>query len=99
MAAGAPIICTSITDAEFINLTPAAKAAEGVIGLLQEMGYNGLDLRPFQMFNNNENAIAYANGQSYSGSSQTIQIKHHYINKQVKNGAITVEYVPTGDMA
>ena len=83
---------------EFINLTPAVKAAENVIGLLHELGYQGTDLRPLQVYNDNENAISYANGRSYNGSSRTLRIKYHFINEQVQNGAVTVGYVPTADM-
>jgi len=62
------------------------------------MGYNGPDLRPLQMFNDNVNAILYANGQPYKGSSRTMRIKYHFINEQVENGAVTVDYVRTVDM-
>jgi len=107
LAAGGPIfaksgrqkiVCTSTTDAEFINLTPAVKAAENVIGLLHELGYQGTDLRPLRVYNDNANAISYANGRSYNGSSRTLRIKYHFINEQVQNGAVTVGYVPTADM-
>src|SRR5439155_9144300 len=43
------IVCTSTTDAEFIDLTPTVKAAENVIGLLYELGYQGTDLRPLRV--------------------------------------------------
>jgi hypothetical protein len=77
---------------------PAAKAAEGIVGLLREMSYHGPDLCPLRMYNDNENAIAYANGRSYKGSSRTIRMKYHFINEQVNTGTITVDYVSAEDM-
>jgi hypothetical protein len=107
MAAGAPIqaksgrqkvVCTSTTDAEFVNLTPAVKEAGTAIGLLQELGYEGSDLKPLQVFNDNHNAIQYANGKAYNGTSRTIRVKYHYINEQVEEGNVKVQYVSTEDM-
>ena len=66
------IVCISTTDAEFINLPSAVKAAENIIGLLHELGYQGMDLCPLQVYNDNANAISYANRRSYNGSSCTL---------------------------
>ena len=68
----------------------AAKEATAVRGLLEELGYQGNDLEPILLYEDNIPAIDLTKRPATDGRSKHIEIRWHYIKQTIKQGLINV---------
>jgi hypothetical protein len=94
-----PIVTLSSTEAEYVALTIAAKEAIALRGLLDELGYQGHDLEPVQLFEDNLPAIDLTKRPATDGRSKHIEIRWHYIKQAIRQGLVDVSWVATEEQA
>lgn len=57
------------------------------------------DLRPITIFGDNEASISLAHKPVVDGHTRHINVKYHYLQREVKNGAIKLVWVSTKEQA
>lgn len=89
-------VSLSMTEAEYICLSDAAREATWLRNLHKELGYeqNG----PTLIYGDNISALAIAQNLQYHKQMKHFDIKHHYIQSQVHKKQISVVYKPTAQM-
>jgi hypothetical protein len=87
-------ITLSTTEAEYYALTEAAKEAIWLQSLLKELGYKGKDLRPILINGDNTGSLDLENPEQ---RAKHIDIRMHYVRQEVRNGNITLNYIPTAN--
>jgi len=89
----------SSTEAEYMALTQATKAAIWLHFLLSEiLDRQYKKLPSITIFADNQGCIALAHNHEYQDRTKHIDIQHHFIREQVEGGDVSLEYTPTGLM-
>jgi virulence-associated protein VapD len=87
---------TSSTEAEYIAQCNATKEAFYLRQLLDELGES--QKGPTVIHGDNQAAIALAKSPAVHVRSRHIDFQYHYTREKVNDGAITLSYLPTGEM-
>jgi hypothetical protein len=90
------LVALSSTEAEYIGLCEAAKVIAWARQFLEELGFRQDE--PTVIYEDNQSAIAMVNNGNDHGRTKHIDIRYHYIRDLVKDGQISVKYLPTDDM-
>ena len=85
----------SSQEAEIISLSEATRSVMHFRLLLEEMGFK--QESPTIIYEDNNAAISFANGQGDFDRTKHIEIKHRLCVEKVEDGNITVNYVDTKD--
>jgi hypothetical protein len=93
------LVTTSTTEAEYVDLTYAAKEATWLARLLKQVGYLGNDLRPIKLYGDNLPSIQLVASEGHHERTKHVDIYYHYFKDQVKDGCIVLQHVGTKDMA
>ena len=92
-------IALSSCEAEYMAQTQAAKEAIWLTRLLSELDVGfGLPTKPVLIKADNQGAIALTKDPRYHSRTKHIDIQWHFVRDQVETGAVTFEWVPTGEM-
>lgn len=92
------LVTVSLTEAEFINLTPAGKSLLWIANITDEM--MGVDQpRPWMLFTDSQNALAAVVNKAVTRRTRHIDIYFKWIVDRVKKGHFTVKHVGTNEMA
>lgn len=86
----------SSTEAEYMGLTEAAKGAAYLLRFLAELGLGNQNIVP--IYNGNQGAQKLAMNPVFHSRSKHIDIRYHFVRDALKEGKISVSYVPTSDM-
>jgi histone deacetylase 1/2 len=89
------ITALSSTEAEYIGMSSALQEHIWTTTMLSELGIN---CEIGTMYEDNQSAIHIANAPRKRGNSKHIDVRHHFIREQIKNGKIKLEYLPTDKM-
>ena len=82
-----------MAEAEYMALAPATQEALWLRSLLRELGFKQDKSLPIK--EDNVAAIYIARDPMYPKRTKHIDIKHHFIRDNVRDGAISVEYIPS----
>jgi len=90
------VIALSTTEAEYYSLSAAVKEAKYLRALLSDLGFN--QAFATTIFEDNQGCVNLAHHSTSHERTKHIDIKHHFIRQEIRNGAIKVIYCPTRDM-
>lgn len=90
-------VALSSTEAEYIDLTMAAKEAIYIRSLLGELGLQTME-NPIIVYGDNLSAQQLAKNPVYHSRSKHIDIRYHFVRELVKNNFIELRYVSTNEM-
>lgn len=79
-----------------MDLSEATKEATYLISILQEIGLD--HQKCFAIYNDNQGAHKLAKNLTFHSRSKHIDVRHHFIRESLKQGKISVYYIPTDDM-
>lgn len=89
-------VALSLTEAEYMGLSDAAKEAVYLISFLKELAFE--TLTNVTIFNDNQGAAKLAYNPVYHGRSKHIDIRYHFVREAIQNQSIKLEYLPTERM-
>jgi transposase InsO family protein len=94
-------ISTSTTEAEYVGLCNAAKEAVWIRNLLRSIGRSGCTggARAVRILGDNQSALRLVANPEFHSRSKHIDVQYHYTRELVEDGVVSVEYVPTAEMA
>ena len=87
------------TEADYYALTGAAREAAWLRGLLDDFGYQRNDIRPTLIHGDNQGSLSLAGNPTHHQRSKHIDIENHCIRGKTENSRVTLNYVPTDEMA
>ena len=90
------IIALSMTEAEYVTATHAAKEALWLRSFLGEI-LGPLDSAT-TLYCDNQSAIALMKNDQFHARTKHIDIHYHFICYVIQNGSLRLEYCPTEDM-
>ena len=83
---------------EYVALTHAAKDIIWIHKLLLDLSFlHSLSL-PTTLYCDNQGAIRLSKDATFHGRTKHIDVHFHFIRQTVSSGAISLTYIPTGDM-
>ena len=89
-------VALSTTEAEFCNLTPAAKSAQWVAEIVKEFG---LAVKaPVVVFTDSANARIHVLNPQKAAPTRCIDIRYKWIIEQTRNGLFEIKYVKGEEM-
>jgi hypothetical protein len=91
-----PFVALSTSEAEFIAAVEAGKEMFWMRNILKEFGYK-ID-GPSLLHCDNQSAIQVAKNPEHHGRMKHLDLRFFWLRDAVENGAITVSYLPTGEM-
>ena len=91
-----PFVALSTSEAEFIAAVEAGKEIFWMRNILKEFGYK-ID-EPSLLHCDNQSAIQVAKNPEHHGRMKHLDLRFFWLRDAVENGAITVSYLPTGEM-
>jgi hypothetical protein len=84
---------TSVWETELVALSDAVKAQEFVTHACEEMGY---DIPPERkVYCDNKGVLMWGEGNASNKRSRHVDVKYYYVRHAVRDGRVTIEYVPT----
>jgi len=89
------IVSLSTTEAEYVCLSDAAREANWLCNLYQEVGFP--EKESTLIYGNNQSALAIAKNPCYHKRTKHFD-NDHYIRDQVQKGVMTLQYLPTAQM-
>ena len=90
------VIALSTTEAEYYSLSAAIKEAKYLRSLLHDLGFS--QIQATTVFEDNQGCVNLAHHSTSHERTKHIDIKHHYIRQEIRDGNIRVIYCPTRDM-
>ena len=94
-------ISTSTAEAEYIGLYNTAKEAVWIRNFLRDIGrsvYTG-EAHAIRILGDNQSALRLVANPEFHSRSKHIDVQYHYVRELLKDGIITVGYIPTWEMA
>lgn len=85
-------VALSSTEAEYMELTDAAKETVYLIGFLKELGFD--KLTNVTVYNDNQGAEKLTRNPVYYGRSKHIDIRHNYVREVLERRLMKLEYLP-----
>jgi hypothetical protein len=92
-----PTQCLSTMEAEYMGQAYAAKEICFVTNLLSELNPQISVNLPVQLFGDNNAALKFAEEHSVNDRVKHIDLRHHWLNRLVDTGIISMNYVNTKD--
>ncbi len=92
------VVSLSVFEAEYIALVHAVKEGTWISRLVKEMFLNLLDKDlkvVLRMFVDNKGTVQFANQPRISRRSKHIEVRYHWINKQVEKKTLVIIHVPS----
>ena len=89
------LVTLSSTEAEYVQLTTAAKEAVPLMRMLEEMGYKG-SIKPVTLYEDNQSAIAITQSTT-DGRTKHMDARVHYIREKIADGTVVVTWISTHD--
>ena len=90
------MVALSSTEAEYMNLSEATREAMHLRKSLSDLGFHCS--QEVKIYNDNFGARMLVENPVFHARSKHIDIRHHFVRDDLKDGIISVEYVPTEDM-
>lgn len=90
-----PKVAHSSTEAEYVAMSEGGKAAEGLINLIEELGFEVK--KPVPLYVDNAGAREWAANPMVTNRSKHIDLRYHYIRELIARGLIEPKKIPTGD--
>jgi hypothetical protein len=87
------LIALSTAEAEYIALTAVAREVLYLCSLLTEL-YEEVTL-PIPIYCDNQGAIALASNHKFHARTKHVDLRYHFIRKQVSEGIFDLQYCPT----
>jgi hypothetical protein len=87
------LIALSTAEAEYIALTAVAREVLYLRSLLTEL-YEPVKL-PIPVYCDNQGAIALASNHKFHARTKHVDLRYHFIRKQVSDGIFDLQYCPT----
>ena len=95
-SSGQKLVSKSSTEAELIAMSDSLS---NVIWLRQFLQYQGYNMGPAIVYQDNKSTMALANkGRSTSERTRHINIRHFFVKDRIDSGDIVIQYKPTGEM-
>lgn len=91
-----PFVALSTSEAEFIAAVEAGKEVLWMCNILKELGYK-ID-EPSVLHCDNQSMIQVAKNPEHHGRMKHLDLHFFWLRDAVENGAITLSYLPTGEM-
>ncbi|SGY11774.1 BQ5605_C011g06268 [Microbotryum silenes-dioicae] len=91
-----PRVACSSTEAEYLGLSHAAKEAVFLRSLLTKLGLDTSS--PLRLLGDNQGAIALTQNPVFHARTKHLRMLEHFVREHVRNGEISVTYIPTHDM-
>jgi hypothetical protein len=88
-------VTLSSMESEYVALNDAAKEGIFLKQLINEQQPN--DNQPIVIYEDNQSAIKTSQNRIHNNRSKHIDLRHHFIRKQVEEKNIQVKYIPTTD--
>jgi hypothetical protein len=92
------LVTLSSTESEYIALTYAAKEAAWLQRLLAQVGYIGTDLKPLQLYTDNQPALNIVRKDGHHERTKHIDNYFKYTKQQYKDGNINLDHIAGVDM-
>ena len=92
------IVTSSSTEAEFVALTYAAKEAAWIRRLLQQVGYNGTDVKPTALYSDNLPAVQLVKNPGHHERTKHIDVAYKYVREEYHNNNATINHIAGIDM-
>lgn len=89
-------VALSTTEAEFCNLTPAAKSVQWVAEIVKELGI--AVKAPIVVFTDSANARIHVLNPQKAARTRCIDIRYKWIVEQTRNGLFEIKYVKGEEM-
>ena len=91
-----PCVTLSTVEAEYVSLSSTAQDMVWLRTLLRDLGFP--QTLPSTIFEDNQGAIALAEGVKFSRKSKHIDVRFHFIRQQIEVGNIQLKYCPSQEM-
>jgi hypothetical protein len=91
-----PSVALSTTQAEVLAVTDAARQAEWLRQLLDDLGV-GLGEKPMPIMNDNSGAVLLSNHPHNHGANKHFDIRTNYLREKTHGNAIKIEHIGTTD--
>ena len=85
----------STTEAEYMSLARSAKQIKWMYSGMDEVGFP--QPRPAVLYNDNNSAVILTKNTKHNSHVKHIDIHHHFVQKCVENGEITVCYTSSSE--
>jgi hypothetical protein len=86
-------------ESEYMALTGPTKELKWVQTLLAKLDYsNGKSDDPFDLFSDNQDAIALTKNPISHSRAKHIDLRHHFVREAIQDKIIWVQYIPTAEM-
>ena len=92
-----PKVAHSSTEAEYIAMSEGGKAAEGIMNLIEELGFE-IDY-PVPLYVDNAGAKEWAANPMVTNRSKHIELRYHYIRELIASGRIEPRKISTVDIS
>jgi hypothetical protein len=89
-------VAASTVEAEFMAISTAVKEALWLQKLMRSLGQ---EIMPLQIYSDSQGAIALAKGEAISARSKHIAVHYFFSRDRISRGEVSLDYVPTGEMA
>jgi hypothetical protein len=89
-------VAASTVEAEFMAISAAVKEALWLQKLMRSLGQ---EIMPLQIYSDSQGAIALAKGEAISARSKHIAVHYFFSRDRISRGEVSLDYVPTGEMA
>ncbi|CAK9818809.1 Retrovirus-related Pol polyprotein from transposon TNT 1-94 [Anthophora quadrimaculata] len=89
-------VALSSVEAEYMSMSEATKEAIYLRRFLQTLGFE-LQSK-IQMYCDNQGAIKLAENPVFHNRTKHIDVRHHFVRDALRDEAIRLIYIPTGDM-
>jgi hypothetical protein len=90
-----PTVALSMTEAEYMAVSRAAKQILWMFSEMEEVGYAQAKLGI--SYNDNSGAVALTRNTKHNSRVKHIDIRHHFICECIENGEISVQHVSSTD--
>ena len=88
-----PNVAHSSTEAEYVALSEGGKAAEAIINLIEELGFEVS--KPVPIYVDNAGARDWASNPMVTNRSKHIKLRYHYVRELIKKGTVKTVAIRT----
>ena len=92
-------VATSTTEAEYVALAEGGKTIVWTTRWLQGVRFRALNEGPMTLLGDNKGAIGLTRNPEHHQRTKHIDVQYHYIRQLVEDEAVTIDYIPTAQMA
>ena len=92
-------VTTSTTEAEYVSLTEAGKTIVWATKWMKGLRFMPANGDPITLFGDNKGSNALTANPEHHSRTKHIDIKYHYIRQLVDDKDVSIQYIPTAEMA